>query len=213
MVPVFSLGHCNWQINKSSFHPHQSTSTKWTWRFVFACPGTAFTCFPIHVKMVDGKRTWRVAREAVAFLNSTTARQSMWTCPTCNESHGAAFAVCWRCGTSRDGTRDTDFVVETDPADSLIDAEEPASPTTRQFSLSRLFQVVTLAALLLGISRGRPNVLVLTFICIAAANLLGLVVGLLVTYGLGLPNDGSLEWNTSEPRHVRRLPNANRRSN
>ncbi len=34
----------------------------------------------------------------------------MWTCPKCHAKVDASFEVCWRCGTSVDGTEDPTFV-------------------------------------------------------------------------------------------------------
>lgn len=33
----------------------------------------------------------------------------MWQCPECNETVEPSLHICWKCGTSRDGTRDPDF--------------------------------------------------------------------------------------------------------
>jgi hypothetical protein len=45
----------------------------------------------------------------------------MWTCPNCGAEVDPTFEVCWRCGTSRDGTLDPDFV----PADAVGPIEDP----------------------------------------------------------------------------------------
>jgi outer membrane protein assembly factor BamB len=38
----------------------------------------------------------------------------MWECRKCREHHEDWFAVCWNCGTSREGVEDPDFVPLTD---------------------------------------------------------------------------------------------------
>jgi hypothetical protein len=46
----------------------------------------------------------------------------MWTCPKCGAKVDPSFEVCWRCGTSGDGTEDPNFVCADDypPIDDPI---------------------------------------------------------------------------------------------
>ncbi len=46
----------------------------------------------------------------------------MWTCPNCQTQVDASFDVCWSCGTSRDGTKDPNFVRADD---APVDLESP----------------------------------------------------------------------------------------
>lgn len=48
-----------------------------------------------------------------------------WTCPACEERVDTIYAVCWKCGTRPDGTKDPDFesgLAERDypPADAAL---------------------------------------------------------------------------------------------
>jgi hypothetical protein len=53
----------------------------------------------------------------------------MWTCPNCGATVDAGFDVCWKCGTSPDGTRDPTFV----PADES--GPIPDAPEDEQINL------------------------------------------------------------------------------
>ncbi len=56
---------------------------------------------------------------------------SSWQCPNCGERVDPEFAVCWNCGTGRDGTPAADFQPEADDPtvpDPGPDGEEPAAP-------------------------------------------------------------------------------------
>lgn len=64
----------------------------------------------------------------------------MWACPKCGESIEEAFAVCWSCGTGRDGTEDPTFRGEDSvPAPS---EEETALPSRVVWTGYRVIGVV-----------------------------------------------------------------------
>lgn len=49
----------------------------------------------------------------------------MWICPQCRESVEDGFAVCWKCGTSKDGLVDPNFLnQEIEPAPENLPLEE-----------------------------------------------------------------------------------------
>ena len=53
----------------------------------------------------------------------------MWKCKKCGERVENAFAVCWNCGTSRDGVEDPSFRRETDDTTPAPEARpKPAPP-------------------------------------------------------------------------------------
>ncbi len=45
----------------------------------------------------------------------------MWTCSKCGSKIDPAFEVCWKCGTSREGVEDPDFVT----ADETLPIQDP----------------------------------------------------------------------------------------
>ncbi len=117
----------------------------------------------------------------------------MWSCPNCDESLDDHFAICWQCGTNRQGRMDAGFQSEAD--ESQLSANQPAArPITWQFSLWSLFVMLATAAISLRLIEGARDVVTWTLAGIIGANLLGWFAGLFVTYGLGFPNDGSLTW-------------------
>ena len=122
----------------------------------------------------------------------------MWNCPKCDESLYDTFAVCWQCGTDRNGKEDPDFGLELDNGNGVTEVEETERPFRLQFSLRSLFLLVTCTALIVSLSRGIPKVVELVLITIVIANLFGLILGMFVTYVLRIPNDGSLTWNKEE---------------
>jgi hypothetical protein len=63
----------------------------------------------------------------------TDVRQAPWPCPQCHELVPGTFDVCWSCGTSRDGTRDPNFVAEpVDLADDVPEGESMGEETVRR---------------------------------------------------------------------------------
>lgn len=50
--------------------------------------------------------------------------ETTWQCPNCGEEHPHEFETCWKCGTSRAGDRDPEFVVS-EPVRELDQAAEP----------------------------------------------------------------------------------------
>ncbi|MBC8354730.1 MAG: hypothetical protein H8E66_22345 [Planctomycetes bacterium] len=119
----------------------------------------------------------------------------MWRCSKCEESSSDTFAVCWHCGTDRHGKEDPTFLVDADVGDAIAEQEV----TTRfQFGLRSIFVATACVALFVGFARGLPDVVVLSLAGIGAANLLGLIAGVFVTYVLLFPNDGSLSWNEDD---------------
>jgi hypothetical protein len=116
----------------------------------------------------------------------------MWNCPKCDESIHDNFAVCWQCGTDRNGREEPDFGLQPDNGNTVMELDETEPPLRWQINLWCFFLLVSCAALIVGLIRGIPAVVVLALICIVIANLFGLIVGLFVTHVLGFPNDGSL---------------------
>src|SRR5438552_18214341 len=55
----------------------------------------------------------------------------MWQCVKCREKVVESFDVCWKCGTSRDGTEDPTFraEIDSDPV-AAADAEEGSRPAS-----------------------------------------------------------------------------------
>lgn len=51
----------------------------------------------------------------------------MWTCPKCGAKVDPVFDACWKCGTSRDGTEDPNFV-SADDAGPIDDIPSPDAP-------------------------------------------------------------------------------------
>ena len=76
-------------------------------------------------------------------------------------------------------------------------------PRRYQFGTKALFALVFLVALLLVTWQNYPTFFLLTLGGIVLRNLLGLIVGLLVTYLLRLPNDGSLTWTSNDEDDTR----------
>ena len=116
----------------------------------------------------------------------------MWNCPKCGESSDDTFAVCWHCGTDRDGNEDPGFRPVSELVDAGTELAETERPQPWQFSLWSLFLLVTCVALILGLIHGLPRVVVEVVVGIVIANLLGLILGFFVTYVLRIPDDGSL---------------------
>lgn len=119
----------------------------------------------------------------------------MWICPKCREPHPDHFEICWACGTNCDGTEDPAFQSEID--DNRADARSDVIPVNRrkwQFSLRALFVTIAVISMITALSRAIPEILVITLIGAVAANVLGVIVGWIVTYVLRVPNDGSLTW-------------------
>jgi hypothetical protein len=58
----------------------------------------------------------------------------MWTCPKCGTKVDPSFEVCWKCGTSKEGVEDPNFVAAdeaapiVDPAYDPIAEPEPGGP-------------------------------------------------------------------------------------
>jgi hypothetical protein len=67
----------------------------------------------------------------------------MWTCPKCKIEIEPGFDVCWRCGTSRDGTEDPDFNPE---SEGIMDEDTYES----EVAARRQESLVTLASYLSG---------------------------------------------------------------
>ena len=63
-----------------------------------------------------------------------------------------------------------------------------------RFSIASLLATVAIASLALAFWRVNPTVFWISLAATIVANVLGAVVALLLTYVLGLPNDGSLHW-------------------
>jgi hypothetical protein len=121
-----------------------------------------------------------------------------WICPSCGEFVDVTFAICYGCGTSRTGQRDSSFRREIDAAVeaelALPDAaREPleSKQQTWQFTLRELLVVVFVLCGAMAIARYFGIAVWLILLCILAANLFGVVVGWFVTCVFGLPNDGS----------------------
>ena len=74
------------------------------------------------------------------------ARPKMWTCPKCAESLDDNFAVCWQCGTDREGQVDASFQREPDDRSAVTERESPR-PLRWQFGLTSLFLIVSCGAL------------------------------------------------------------------
>jgi hypothetical protein len=116
----------------------------------------------------------------------------MWRCPKCRETVQKSFDVCWHCGTSRDGLEDQGFRAEPDDADATKAADAVAPPRTPQYTLRTLLLFVTLIALACAVMHGDLSLLLFTALCVVVANVAGAILAAFVTYGLGIPNDGSL---------------------
>ncbi|HUT09095.1 MAG TPA: hypothetical protein VMY42_01240 [Thermoguttaceae bacterium] len=109
----------------------------------------------------------------------------MWRCPKCSETVEQPFEVCWKCGTSADGTEDLDFQPEPD-GDAI---RETGRVVPWQFSLRTMLVFVTLWSVLLALWRcfGRP---VIEFVAIVVlGNVFSALVGLVVTWLLGKPEE------------------------
>jgi hypothetical protein len=74
-----------------------------------------------------------------------------WTCLHCHETSEDDFAVCWRCGATRDG--------RSDPAFEHADDYEPPLPEEpkAQFSLGRLLTVITALCMVFGLTTALVN--------------------------------------------------------
>lgn len=119
----------------------------------------------------------------------------MWRCSNCEELSNDTFALCWQCGADRQGKEDPTFLVDPDVGDAITEQEVTHG---FQFGLSSLFVATACVALCVGFACGLPEVIVLCLAGIGAANLLGLIVGIFVTYVLRFPNDGSLSWDEKD---------------
>lgn len=76
----------------------------------------------------------------------------VWDCPQCCEKVEGNLAVCWACGTDRDGTLDPEF-------QTADDYEPPVHEDNIQFSVPRfslggLISTVTVLCLYLGVLGG-----------------------------------------------------------
>lgn len=120
-----------------------------------------------------------------------------WDCQTCGERIEPPFDVCYRCGTDRTGKPSPCFVREIDAAE---EAERRAQNTTGTHGRRRQALQYTLRGMMVGVFvlcgllalgtyLGRMYWLIVA--CGLVANLLGLLLGWIVTHGFGLPRDGS----------------------
>lgn len=74
-----------------------------------------------------------------------------WTCPSCEAEVPADFAVCWSCGTSRDGTRNPAFRrVEEYDLSADTDAVRRIEPA--HFTIRAMFIVVAVTAVAMAAS-------------------------------------------------------------
>jgi hypothetical protein len=64
----------------------------------------------------------------------------MWECCKCHERHEDAFAVCWSCGTSRDGEEDPTFA-PVEGGDPEPEEQEHAPPIAPERTVGQLIYV------------------------------------------------------------------------
>lgn len=124
----------------------------------------------------------------------------MWNCPNCDEPLEESFAICWQCGTDRQGKVNPNFVPVND-GDLTIDSESSKRNGPPQFSLRFLFLFSTAIGAILGLVNA-PGSVSFIFWAIIGANLLGLIIGLFVTHILQFPNDGSLTWREQNDEEI-----------
>jgi len=116
----------------------------------------------------------------------------MWTCPKCNERLDGHFEICWRCGTDCRGQEDPTFVAGSAKNEPLNEAYESTGPLIRNDRVRYLVLFVACTVLGYGTIRGATELIVLAVLSIVVSNMSGLIVGVFVTYILGIPNDGTL---------------------
>jgi hypothetical protein len=72
----------------------------------------------------------------------------MWRCPECGTDVEGSFDVCWRCGTTRNGTRDPEFRTADDPE------AIPETPRERpQFTIGSILLLTLVLSLLFAAIR------------------------------------------------------------
>jgi hypothetical protein len=110
--------------------------------------------------------------------------QTVWRCPQCNEWVDRPLAVCWQCGTARDGTVNPYFHWA-----ELPESETGPDRTPFQFGLRTLLVFVTLFSLFLAAWRCMGGSVVAFLGLVILTNLFSAAVGIVVTLMLPKPDD------------------------
>src|SRR5688500_12051630 len=72
--------------------------------------GSALGGVKLQVAEEDAERAAELLAAADAtHVQSRHTHRGHWTCPKCGERVNGDFAMCWACGTARDGTEDPSF--------------------------------------------------------------------------------------------------------
>lgn len=111
-------------------------------------------------------------------------------CQHCHEEIPDHFELCWNCGASIDGCIPPTASSVSSPASGLPVVEAPEGGTRSGGIVVLLLVLTTLAPLSLTWFAGLSAVFV--FGAVVVTNIIGVVVGLMVTHVWGLPDDGSL---------------------
>jgi hypothetical protein len=120
-----------------------------------------------------------------------------WICEGCGEHIEPPYDICYQCGTDRTGKPNPSFVREIDAAEEMEgraqDTSATGGPQRRaiQYSLRGLMTSVFVLCGLLALGGYLGRLFWLIIVCGLITNLLGLLMGWVVTYGFGLPSDGS----------------------
>lgn len=124
----------------------------------------------------------------------------LWICPKCSEAIDGGFLVCWKCGTDQHGKEDPGFPSQAE--DESTPSESGQRRSSWQFSLSTLLIITSCAAILLGALRVFPSITKLVIVGGIMGNIFGLILALVVTYVLRIPNDGSLSWKREDQQDI-----------
>ncbi len=120
-----------------------------------------------------------------------------WVCQGCGERIEPPFDVCYQCGTDRSGkpnpyfVRETDAAAETAPRDQDPFSAGGGRRRPPQYTLRGMMVGVFVLCGLLALGSYLGKLYWMIIACGLITNLLGLLMGWVVTYGFGLPNDGS----------------------